>query len=74
MEPQGTIYTEGTELLFSEAQLAVRWSISTKTLRNRRVTGGGVAFIKIGRSVRYRLRDVINFENDNRRLSTSQAF
>jgi hypothetical protein len=44
---------------------------SVKTIRNDRVKGNGVPFIKIGRLVRYRLPDVIAWEDANLRLSTS---
>ena len=57
--------------LLTEHELAQRWSVSIKTLQNRRVTGGGVPFLKLGRSVRYRLADVVAFEEAARRVSTS---
>ncbi len=37
----------------------------SKTLRNARVAGRLLGFVKIGRSVRYRLSDVIAFERQN---------
>jgi hypothetical protein len=42
-----------------------------KTLRNARVSGGYVPFVKIGRSVRYRLSDVLAFEQAALKRSTS---
>ena len=42
----------------TEAQLAERWQISVRTLQAARVKGSGVPFVRIGRSVRYRLEDV----------------
>lgn len=65
--------TSSAELLLDERALAERWSISVKTLRNRRVTGGFVPFVKISRSVRYRLSDVIAWENTSLRRSTSEG-
>ena len=50
------------EYFLCEQQLAARWGISIKTLQAQRWKGCGVAFIKLGRSVRYRLSDVVAFE------------
>lgn len=44
----------------NQAELAARWRISPRTLERWR--GRGVAFIKVGGSVRYRLKDVEAFE------------
>ncbi|MBX9453298.1 MAG: helix-turn-helix domain-containing protein [Mesorhizobium sp.] len=62
-----------TATLIDEKALARRWSISLKTLRNWRVSGYGPAFRKIGRSVRYAMSDIQQFETDKRRLSTSDG-
>jgi hypothetical protein len=59
------------EVFLTEAQLAARHQRSVKTLRNARVSGGHVPFVKIGRSVRYRLSDVLAFEDAAFRRSTS---
>ncbi|MDX7953822.1 helix-turn-helix domain-containing protein [Lichenihabitans sp. Uapishka_5] len=37
----------------TDVELAERWRMSPKTLRNLRVQGGHVPFIRIGRLVRY---------------------
>jgi len=42
-----------------------------KTLRNWRVRGEGPKFLKIGRLVRYRLSDVLAWEEASLRSSTS---
>ena len=63
-------YTELDRLL-TETQLADRWQKSPKTLQNARVSGTGVAFVKIGHAVRYRLGDILAYENSNLRGSTS---
>jgi hypothetical protein len=57
----------------TEQQLAERQQRSVKTLRNQRVTGGGVPFCRFGRSVRYRLSDVIAWEAARVVESTSEA-
>jgi hypothetical protein len=36
-----------------EKQLAKLLGVSIRTLQNRRVAGGGIPFIKIGKAVRY---------------------
>ena len=57
----------------TETQLADRQQRSVKTIRNQRVTGGGVPFVRMGRSVRYDLDDVIAWEAARRVSSTSQV-
>ena len=59
------------EVFLTEQQLAARHQRSVKTLRNARVTGGYVPFVRIGRSVRYRLSDVVAYEQTNLMRSTS---
>lgn len=58
--------------LLTEFELAARHRRSVKTLRNDRVAGRYVPFIKIGRHVRYRLADVLAYESQHRRTSTSE--
>lgn len=60
------------EVLLTEHDLARRQNRSVKTIRNQRVLGGGVPFIKIGRLVRYRLQDVVASEDAGLRKSTSE--
>lgn len=60
------------EVLLTEHDLARRQNRSVKTIRNQRVLGNGIPFIKIGHLVRYRLNDVVAMENGHRRLSTSE--
>ena len=48
--------------LITETQLAAHWNISIKTLQAKRWKGSGIPFIKIGRSVGYRMTDVIAYE------------
>lgn len=61
-----------TTIFLNEHQLAERQQRSVKTLRNQRVTGGGVPFCRLGRSVRYRLSDVIAWEEARVVSSTSE--
>lgn len=60
------------EDLITETELSRRWKISVKTLRNRRVVGGFVPYIKISRTVRYRVSDVVAWEEASLRQSTSE--
>ena len=57
----------------NENQLAERWGVSVRTLQAARVKGGGVPFIRIGRSVRYRMKDVLAYEQAHLRTNTSEA-
>jgi hypothetical protein len=59
------------EVLLTELDLARRQNRSVKTIRNQRVAGTGVRFLKLGRLVRYRLADAVAWENASIRVSTS---
>jgi hypothetical protein len=59
------------ETFLTDEELAARWNVSPKTLRNARVAGRLIRFVKIGRSVRYRLSEVIAYEARNSVRSTS---
>ena len=59
------------EIFLTEKQLASRHQLSVKTLRNARVTGSYIRFVRLGRTVRYRLSDVIAYEEANLVHSTS---
>ena len=59
------------ETFLTEEELAARWRISPKTLRNARVSGRLLGFIKISHLVRYRLSEVIAFEEEHSLRSTS---
>lgn len=61
------------DIFLTEQQVAERQQRSVKTLRNQRVSGGGVPFVKMGRSVRYRLADVMEWERARTTGSTSQT-
>lgn len=57
----------------NERQLAERWGVSVRTLQAARVKGSGVPFVRIGRSVRYRLEDVLAYEQARLRTNTSET-
>jgi predicted DNA-binding transcriptional regulator AlpA len=59
-----------TELL-STPQAAAFCNLSPRTLEKHRVNGGGPRFIKLGRSVKYTVEDLVEWITENRRRSTS---
>lgn len=46
----------------NEEQLAAYWGISARTLQRWRIEGRGPDYVKLGRSVRYRIVDAAEFE------------
>ena len=60
------------ELIKQDAYAQIR-QCSTRTIERERESGTGCPYIKIGRSVRYRRRDVIDFIDRHARRSTSEA-
>jgi len=59
--------------LLSEGQTAQITGKAVSTLQKERVSGGGIPFVKLGRSVRYRLGDIKAHIAKNVRRSTSDA-
>jgi len=59
------------ERFLTEREVAERQSRSVRTLQNQRVVGGGIPFVKFGRSVRYRLSDIEAWESDHLQTNTS---
>jgi hypothetical protein len=70
-EQQKPTPSAADDTLLTEQQLAARWQVSCKTLRNARVAGRLLRFVKIGRIVRYRLSEVVAAEEQNSVRSTS---
>ena len=56
---------EGSGGLLDEHRAARYLGLCVKTLRNWRSAGKGPSYIKIGRIVRYRMRDLDDFVEDN---------
>ena len=50
----------------NEIEVSEMTSIPVQTLRNKRFAGEGIPYIKIGRSVRYSLQDVIDYMESHR--------
>lgn len=64
--------TEMPEMVKTELA-AILTGLSASTLNKLRVSGGGPAYIKLGRSVFYRRADIDVWLNAARRRSTSVA-
>jgi excisionase family DNA binding protein len=59
-------------LLINTQEAAERTGLSPRTLETLRLRGGGPAFIKLGRSVRYELSALEAWIDANRSASTSE--
>jgi hypothetical protein len=55
----------------SEVELAMRWDLSPKTIQRWRTDGRGPHYLKLSKSVRYPIEEVMIFENKSLRDSTS---
>ena len=51
----------------SEVDLAARWAMSSKTLTRWRTIRRGPPFVKLGKTVRYAMSDVLEFERNGLR-------
>ena len=52
------------QTMLTTKDLAERWSVSAGSLANERATGrSAVPYVKIGERVRYRLSDILEYEN-----------
>lgn len=54
-----------SQVILDDPALAERWGVSVQTLRIRRMKNDVPKFFRIGRFVRYRLSDVIAYENEH---------
>ena len=63
---------EDLEELLTGQEYARLRRCSVRTVERERSTGEGCRYIKLGRAVRYRRRDVLNFIERNARQSTSE--
>ena len=62
----------GIERLFTAKEAAAALRVSQSFLAKARMRGDGPPYTKIGRSVRYRDSDLIQYAKGRRRLSTSE--
>ncbi|MFC1509689.1 helix-turn-helix domain-containing protein [Candidatus Omnitrophota bacterium] len=61
---------EPTNRYLTESEVSELTSFALSTLRNARFNREGIPYCKIGRSVRYRLNDVVEFM-DSHRIETA---
>ena len=52
-----------SEQLLTQEEVAFRWKISEATLERDRSLKQGVRYLKIGGLIRYRLQDVLSYED-----------
>jgi hypothetical protein len=64
-------YPSNSGVFLTELELASRQNRSVKTIQAERVAGRGVPFVKLGRSVRYRLSDIESYEAARLKVSTA---
>ena len=71
---RGDVISPANDPHFTETQLAERWQVSEKKLQKDRLVGGGCPYVALSdRAIRYRLSDIVRFENERVRLSTSDS-
>lgn len=56
-----------SEQFLSEVELAARWGMSSKTLARWRCDRRGPPYVKLGKTVRYAMSDVLEFERNGLR-------
>ena len=66
-DPKRYVDPDDPWLLIRERELAERWKVSKRTLQRWRSEGSGPPNILIRGSVRYRMADVVAFEERMRR-------
>jgi hypothetical protein len=60
-------------ILWTQEQLAQHWLLSGGTLERWRCEGIGPVYLKIRGQVRYRISDIMAFEEQSLRKSTSES-
>lgn len=64
---------EKEKILLTPSALALRWSITVSTLSQWRWNGDGPPYLKMGKQVRYDLKEIEKFEAKKIRQNTSQT-
>jgi len=64
--------TVATFVLLTPKEAATRLKVSLSWLAKARMRGDGPPYIRIGRSIRYREADLLQWMKSRQRLSTSQ--
>ncbi len=71
--PELTFATDRNDMLLTETEAAEILAVSVRTIQNWRIRGGGPPFYKlVAKTVRYRLGDLVEWLEQNRRGSTSE--
>jgi hypothetical protein len=65
--------TDPLDFLLTQREYAILRRCSERTIKRERVSGAGCRYIKIGRSVRYKKADVLDFVETHARHSTSET-
>jgi hypothetical protein len=65
--------TDQDRAYLTEKHLAKRWGISIDTLQRWRWRKVGPSYIKIGRHIRYSLKNIRDFEKETECISTSTS-
>ena len=60
-------------IVLTNKEAARKLGISHRTLEDWRLTNRGPRFVKLGRLVRYRLPDLLDFMDQNSFMNTAQA-
>ena len=63
-EMQNAAIDMAKQQFLTQEDIALRWGISGATLERDRSLKQGVRYLKIGGLIRYRLQDVLDYEND----------
>jgi len=66
-------FTNDPDALLTETQTSDFLQISVRTLQAKRVLGGGPPFVKLGRAVRYRRSDLVEWTRTRTLRSTSDT-
>ena len=74
MPMKATLVTADDDQLLTEIEAAQLRCQSIRTLQAERLRGDGCPYVKIGRSVRYRRADLLNFIAARVRTSTTDAW
>jgi hypothetical protein len=64
---------DGLDDLLKQRVYAKIRDCSERTVERERASGTGCRYVKIGRSIRYRRRDIIDFIERHARQSTSES-
>ncbi len=69
----GALFDDPALVLLDQTRLAELLGCSARTLERQRLEGSGIPFCRVGRLVRYRLADVRQYLEEQRRTSTGDT-